>query len=125
VYYRVFEAGGALLAKTAFDGVDPFIGRIKATSVPPPHTVLSLQRALGRWEDHPDHRILIFPFPVDSTPLVSTDKVNILDEGGLGATPATALVLVLLEDLSDSAISRRPEKFSFSTRFTGQWGKRL
>ncbi|KAJ7464070.1 hypothetical protein FB451DRAFT_1264599 [Mycena latifolia] len=46
IYYRVYDPNGAMPAKSAFNPADPFIGRITARSIPPPHTVASLTRCL-------------------------------------------------------------------------------
>ncbi|KAJ7165512.1 hypothetical protein C8R43DRAFT_1061440 [Mycena crocata] len=109
VYYRVYTPDGAIPSMTAPDPGNPFIGRIKATSVPPPQTVLSLKRALGKAENLPDPegcRTSIYELPSQADPLGCTEKIAIIEEAGVGATPATALALVFNQELSEKEKER-------------------
>ncbi|KAJ6486970.1 hypothetical protein C8R45DRAFT_1214242 [Mycena sanguinolenta] len=54
VYYRVYAAYGVIPSRTAPDPTQPSIGRIKATSVPPPLTAASLKHTLAHAEGIPD-----------------------------------------------------------------------
>jgi hypothetical protein len=75
-----------------------FIGRIKATSVPPPHTVASLKRALVQAEELPDpdgDLTQLFEMTDAGTEMVPSARVNIMN-GSLGATPQTPVALVFL-----------------------------
>ncbi|KAJ6578033.1 hypothetical protein B0H19DRAFT_1253325 [Mycena capillaripes] len=97
VYYRVYTLDGMLHCKKKH-GPSPFVGRIKVISVPPPHTVASLKRALVQAEGLPDYAgdlTGLFETRDDRTPMVSNAGVNILN-GNLGATTQTAVALVFL-----------------------------
>ncbi|KAJ7016627.1 hypothetical protein C8F04DRAFT_1280965 [Mycena alexandri] len=71
------------------NGPTPFIGRIKATSVPPPHTVASLKRALVQAEKAPGSK---------RGPHRSIQDQGYSKADGLGATPRTPVALVFLRD---------------------------
>ena len=43
-YYRIFAEDGAIPTKTSATPGDPFLGRIKAISVPPPHTAKAVKQ---------------------------------------------------------------------------------
>ena len=43
VYYRIFAEDGAIPSKIPFAAGDPFLGRIKDISVPPPRTVKAVK----------------------------------------------------------------------------------
>ncbi|KAJ7748288.1 hypothetical protein DFH07DRAFT_747376, partial [Mycena maculata] len=97
VYYRVYTVDGAILSKSAFDPGDPFIGRIAARSVPPPHTATSLKRRLANAENLSDEAGLtatLFLNPCAQTAMLPTDNVAILN----GTTSETPFTLVLSEE---------------------------
>jgi hypothetical protein len=97
VYYRVYTLDGMLRCKKKH-GPSSFIGRIKATSVPPPHTVASLKRALVKAEALPDSTgdlTDLFETRDALAAMVKSAHVDILN-GDLGATPQTAVALVFL-----------------------------
>jgi hypothetical protein len=79
-------------------GSNPFIGRIKATSVPPPHTVASLKRALVQAEGLPDpNGDLTGLFETrDAQTAMVTDARVAISTGDLGATAQTPVALVFL-----------------------------
>ncbi|KAJ7726313.1 hypothetical protein DFH07DRAFT_782753 [Mycena maculata] len=96
VYYRVYALDGILRCKN--DKGNPFIGRIKATSVPLPHTVASLKRALVQAEGLPDPNgdlTGLFQTRDARTAMVMNARVDILT-GDLGATAHTSVALVFL-----------------------------
>ncbi|KAJ6623721.1 hypothetical protein B0H10DRAFT_2009268 [Mycena sp. CBHHK59/15] len=104
VYYRVYAPDGAIPSKTALNSGNPFIGRIKATSVPPPLNVASLKRTLAQTEGLPDSigsRTTLYRFPSDQTPMDEAEKVSILGIG-IASTPTAALALVFVEELSNT-----------------------
>lgn len=82
------------------NGPNPFIARIKATSVPPPHTVASLKRALVQAEELPDPSgdlTALFKTRDARKAMAKGARVDILT-GELGATPQTPVALVFLTD---------------------------
>ncbi|KAJ7853024.1 hypothetical protein B0H14DRAFT_2758948 [Mycena olivaceomarginata] len=96
VYYRVYAPDGMLACKK--HDQSHFIGHIKATSVPPPHTVASLKRALVQAEELPDpdgDLTQLFEMTDAGTEMVPSARVNIMN-GSLGATPQTPVALVFL-----------------------------
>ncbi|KAJ7252331.1 hypothetical protein C8J57DRAFT_1351596 [Mycena rebaudengoi] len=96
VYYRVYTLDGMLHCKK--HDQNPFIGRIKAISVPPPHTVASLKRVLVQAEGLPDpsgNLTGLFQTREARKPMVTNARVDILN-GDLGATTQTPVALVFL-----------------------------
>ncbi|KAJ7732833.1 hypothetical protein B0H16DRAFT_173137 [Mycena metata] len=96
VYYRVYTPDGMLACKKHDQSL--FVGRIKATSVPPPHTVASLKRALVQAEELPDpdgDLTRLFETTDAGTEMVPSAHVNIMNES-LGATPQIPVALVFL-----------------------------
>ncbi|KAJ7914943.1 hypothetical protein B0H13DRAFT_1711738 [Mycena leptocephala] len=96
VFYRVYYADGTVPTKNGYGGF-PFISRIKATSVPPPHTVASLKRALIQAEDLPDpsgDRTRLYQTKDSGTSMPPGAPVAILT-GDIGVTPQTAMAIVV------------------------------
>ncbi|KAJ7677127.1 hypothetical protein DFH06DRAFT_1034468 [Mycena polygramma] len=103
VYYRVFAPDGAIPSKTASDPNDPLIGRLKALSVPPPLNAASLKRTLAQAERIADPmglRADLYRLPSDQTPMDDSEPVSILGPG-IASTPADAVALVFIDELSD------------------------
>ncbi|KAJ6528732.1 hypothetical protein DFH09DRAFT_1327552 [Mycena vulgaris] len=110
VYYRVYAPDGAIPSRTAPDPENPYIGRIKATSVPPPLNVTSLKRCLAHAElaqNPSDQRITLYRLPSDENPMEVAEKLSILGIG-IAATPATGLSLVLAEKPSGRQLDAMP-----------------
>ncbi|KAJ6460858.1 hypothetical protein DFH09DRAFT_959610, partial [Mycena vulgaris] len=96
VYYRLYAPDGMLACKKLDQ--NRFIGRIKATSVPPPHTVASLKRALVQAEELPDPDgglTQLFPTTEAGAAMVPSARVDIMN-GNIGATSQTPVALVFL-----------------------------
>ncbi|KAJ7491366.1 hypothetical protein B0H11DRAFT_2008826 [Mycena galericulata] len=106
VYYRVYSLNGAIPSKTALNPGNPFMGRITARSIPPPHTVTSLKRCLVKAENFTDpdgSRMVLYPSNDAPGALDSSQAVAIRGaEMPNGATPETAFALVLQEDLTEN-----------------------
>ena len=95
VYYRIYAEDGAILSKTPVDPSDPFLGRIKAKSVPPPHTVKTVKRRIAKMEDIKDPTSTSLFLTTSSQKTMSdADKVAILKRSGPGSTPQEPLALV-------------------------------
>jgi len=105
VYYRVYSRDGAIPSKTAFDPRNPFVGRVTARSIPPPHNATSLKRCLVKGENLTDpdgSRTVLYRSPEAPYALGPGETVAILGpEMPNGGTPETAFALVLQEDLTD------------------------
>ncbi|KAJ7652981.1 hypothetical protein B0H17DRAFT_403521 [Mycena rosella] len=105
VYYCVYGLDGPISPKGVFGGSNPLIGRIKAASVPPPHTVDSLKRALVQAEGLPDPvgaLTSIYQTTDARIAMVAGARVAIL-AGEIGATPQTPLALVFLAEQPNAA----------------------
>jgi hypothetical protein len=101
VYYCAYAEDGAILSKTSATPDDPFLGRVTARSVPPPHNVKSLKRCLARFENiHDRTSTTLFLTPYSQSPMDDSGKVTILNPTGPGSTPQEPLALVV--KLSDS-----------------------
>ena len=53
MYYQLYTYNSEIPSKAAFDEEEPCVGRIRADSVAPPHTVASLKRRISRVEQNP------------------------------------------------------------------------
>ncbi|KAJ6528731.1 hypothetical protein DFH09DRAFT_1185610 [Mycena vulgaris] len=104
IYYRVYTPDGAIPSKSASDPANPFVGRIAARSVPPPHTVMSLKRCCAHAENLTDpagSRTVLYLNPTAPAPMSNVKKVTIRGPDILnGSTPETAYALVLTEELT-------------------------
>ncbi|KAJ7731469.1 hypothetical protein B0H14DRAFT_2409447, partial [Mycena olivaceomarginata] len=80
VYYRVYTAAGEIPSKSAWDVTTPFLGRIAAKAIPPPHNVMSLKRCIVNTEQLRDprgSRTLLFSSPASQDPMAPTTKLGI------------------------------------------------
>ena len=101
VYYRIYAEDGAILSKKSATPGDPFLGRIKARSVPPPHIVKAVKRSIARVEDIKDPtNTSLFLTPYSESPMGDADKISILSRSGPGSMPQEPLALVA--KMSDS-----------------------
>ncbi|KAF8148102.1 hypothetical protein K438DRAFT_1779704 [Mycena galopus ATCC 62051] len=63
VHYRIYTPSGAVPVKAAASSPDPFVGRILARSVPPPHLASMLKRRILAAEGLPDRTISVEESP--------------------------------------------------------------
>ncbi|KAJ7647858.1 hypothetical protein FB45DRAFT_210142 [Roridomyces roridus] len=63
VHYRIYTPTGAIPVKAAASSPDPFVGRILARSVPPPHLAGMLKRRILAAEGLPDRTISVEESP--------------------------------------------------------------
>ena len=105
VYYRIYAEDGAIPSKTLTSGY-PFVGRIKARSVPPPHTFKAVKHSIAKVEDIKDPASAsLFLTPCSQSPMDDGDIVNILNGTGPGSTPEEPLALVAkMTDAERSAL---------------------
>ena len=106
VYYRIYAEDGAIPSKTPAAPSDPFLGRIKARSVPPPHTAKAVKHSIAKVENIEDRTSTsLFLTPYSQSPMSDADKVTILDRTGPGSTPQEPLALVAkISDSEGSAL---------------------
>lgn len=101
VHYRVYAEDGPIPSKTSTLPDDPFLGRVKAMSIAPPHTVVSIVRGLMTIENIEDSTpASLFLTPSSQSPMDSAGKVTILHRSGAGFMPQEPLALVV--KLSDA-----------------------
>ena len=101
VYYRIYAEDGAIPSNTPVAPSDPFLGRIKFSSVPPPRTVKTVKRSIAKWENIEDRgSTCLFLTSYSQSPMDDTDKLTILNGAGPGSMPQEPLALVA--KLSDS-----------------------
>ncbi|KAJ7064570.1 hypothetical protein C8F01DRAFT_1021249 [Mycena amicta] len=97
VYYRVYHPSGALPCHTAFSS-DPFLGRLRARSIPPPHTVATLKRCMRAAEGYDediDWLLALYDGYALEAMLDGTRMAILSGTGGNGMGVETALVLLL------------------------------
>lgn len=101
VYYRIYAEDGALPSNAPVSPGDPFLGRIKVRSVPPPRTVKAVKVSITKVENIKDREsATLFLTPYSQSPMDDTEKVTILNGTGPGSTPQEPLALVA--KMSDS-----------------------
>jgi hypothetical protein len=103
VYYRIYAEDGAIPSKTSAASGDPFLGRIKARSVPPPNrdTAKAVKRTIAKVENIRDRTSpSLFLTPYSQSPIGDDDKLTILNGTGPGSTSQEPLALVA--KMSDS-----------------------
>ena len=108
VYYRIYAEDGAIPSMTPAAPSNPFLGRIKARSVAPPHTVQTVKRSIAKVENIKDcTNTSLFLTPYSKSPMEDTGKVAILNRSGLGSTPQEPLAVVAkISDSERSALDR-------------------
>jgi hypothetical protein len=95
VYYRIYTANGATQSANS-SADDRYLGRISAESVPPPHTVQSLQRCISSSEYIEDNiRTQLFLTVSNQTPMDENCPILISSSTGPGSTPNEAMALTL------------------------------
>ena len=95
VYYRIYAEDGAIPSKTPVAPSNPFLGRIKAKSVAPPHTAETVKRSIAKMEDIKDRtNASLFLTPNSQSPMGDADKVATLNSTGPGSTPQEPLAIV-------------------------------
>ena len=101
VYYRIYAEDGGIPSKTPAAPDDPFLGRIKSISVPPPRIVKTVKRSIKKVENiKGDESTSLFHTPYSESPMDDADKVIILNGAGPGSTPQEPLAFVT--KMSDS-----------------------
>ena len=101
VYYWIYAEDGAIPSKTPVDPSDPFLGRIKVRSVPPPRTVKAVKGSIAKVENIKDRESTsLFLTSYSQSPMDNDEKLIILNGAGPGTTPQEPLALVA--EMSDS-----------------------
>ena len=100
VYYRIYAEDGAIPSNAPVTPGDPFLGRIKARSVPPPRTAKNVKRNITEVENIKCTNATIFLTPNSQLPMGDAEKLTILNGIGPGSTPQEPLAFVA--KMSDS-----------------------
>ena len=102
VYYRVYTEDGAIPSKTPLNAGDPYLARILAKSVAPPHTVSSLKRCLSKVESIVNHRQTSLYLSTSSqTPMDDGHRLSLLNGSGPGSIPQEPMALVVKSSESE------------------------
>ena len=105
VYYRIYAEDGALPSKTPFSPGDPFVGRIKFGSVPPPRTAKTVKRSIAKVENITDRESTsVFLTPYSQAPMDDAEKITIVNGTGPGSTAHEPLAHV--STMSDAERSK-------------------
>ena len=95
VYYLIYTEDGGIPSKIPVTPGDPFLGRIKIRSVPPPRTVKAVKRSITKVENiKGGESASLFLSPNSQSPMDDAEKINILNGTGPGSTPQEPLALV-------------------------------
>ena len=102
VYYRIYAEDGAIPSKTPVDAGDPFLGRIKASSVPLPRTAKTVKRSISKVENIKDRAgTTLFLTLYSNSPMDDAEKVTMLNGIGPGSMPQEPLALVAKMSVSE------------------------
>nr|GAT55944.1 predicted protein [Mycena chlorophos] len=97
IHYRLYTSSGALPSFTAFSD-DPFLGRLRTRSVPPPHTVATLKRCLRAAEGYADGAFALYERYDEEEAMDDGQRVAVVSLESIGRTAETALALLLVDD---------------------------
>ena len=101
VYYRIYADDGAIPSKTPVSPGDPFLGRIKIKSVPPPRTAKAVKFSIGNVEGIKDRKSTsLFLTPFNQSPMGDAEKIVVPNLTGPGSIPQEPVALVA--KMSDS-----------------------
>jgi hypothetical protein len=96
VYYRVYAEDGAIETVNPVYSDDPYLGRILARRVAPPHTASSLRRCLSNVENiGTDIQTSLFIATSSESPMDNSDRMSILAHTGPGYTANEPVALVI------------------------------
>jgi len=106
VYYRIYTQDIWVVSNQSASCDKPYVGRIKATWVPPPRTAYWLKRAVCKIENITDYASAsLFITNSSPSPISDTEPVSIFLDGGPGSSPNEPISLVV-EVTSDEEMGR-------------------
>ena len=92
--------------KTSFTEEDPYLGRITAKRIAPPHTATSIKRYLSKQEDISDYsRTTLFSTLSSPSPLEDHGHVSILTVEGPGSSLEEPMALVISDPPTQTVAS--------------------
>ena len=136
MYYQLYSDNYEIPSKVANDPEEPSIGRIRADSIPPPHTPTSIKLYISRVEGKPELvNSDLFLDTISHSPL-EDGLISILHSDGPGLSPDDPMSIVqtdvqvkspqLVEVTSVPEgrylIKNRGEEIYFNWGFWGYWG---
>jgi hypothetical protein len=108
VYYRTYAEDGAIPSANSVYSDDPYLGRIPAKLVTPPHTAINLRPCLSDVENIDDTvTTALFISASSQNPMDDTGRVSIQAYPGPGCTPNEPVALVA--KCSASSLSKPKE----------------
>src|ERR1700735_5629733 len=97
VYYRTYAEDGAIPSANSVYSDDPYLGRIPAKLVTPPHTAINLRPCLSDVENIDDTvTTTLFISASSQNPMDDTGRVSIQAYPGRGCTPNEPVALVAM-----------------------------
>ena len=97
VYYQLYSDGYEMPSKVANNPEEPSIGRIRADSIPPPHSPMSIKLCISRVERNPGIvNYDLFEDTTCDTPLTE-GHISILHTDGPGLSPNEPMAIVQLQ----------------------------
>ena len=97
MYYLLYADGHEIPSKVATDLEEPSLGRIRADSVAPPHSPISIKRCISRVENNPALAYGdLFADTSCGTPL-KEGHISILRIDGPGLSPEEPMAIVQVE----------------------------
>ena len=99
----IYAEDGAIPSRAPVTSDNPFLGRIKARSVAPPHTVQNVKSSIANVEGIKDCTITttLFLTPHSQSPMGDADKITIVNRTGPGSVPQEHLALVAKMSVSE------------------------
>jgi hypothetical protein len=95
VYYFLYGDNCAMRSNVAIDPEEPFLGRIRADFVAPPHSPITIKQCISREERTPFIRADLFADVSCDTPLNLYDHIQILLADAPGLSPNNPMAIVV------------------------------
>ena len=95
MYYLLYANNSDTTSKAAFDPDQPSLGRIRANSVAPPHSLASIKRHISRVEENPALASADLLADLSSDAPMEEARIPILGADGPGLDPNNPMAIVL------------------------------
>ena len=95
MYYQLFANNSEIPSKVSFDPEEPSLGRIRADSVAPPHSLASIKLRISRVEETPALANADLFADISNDAPMDEGYISILGTDGLGLTPDEPMSIVL------------------------------
>ena len=94
MYYQFFANNSEIPSKVSFDPEEPSLGRIRAESVAPPHSLASIKRLISRVEETPAFANADLFAEISSDTPMEEGRISILGTDGPGLSPDNPMAIV-------------------------------